>query len=120
MIVDDEADVLVFLSYNFKNAGYMTFTAEDGVEGLKKIREVKPDLVISDIRMPHMDGIELCKKMKSESETSDIPIVFLTADDDEYLALSAVMAGAEHYMTKPASVPALIKMANGLIASQNK
>lgn len=101
LIVDDEQDILEFLSYNFKREGYEVITSVNGKEGLSKAELILPDIIIADIRMPEMDGIEMCRRMRKTNALKDVPVLFLTADDDEYLALSAHHSGGTQYLNKP-------------------
>ncbi len=79
LLVDDEGDILEFLSYNLKKNGYIVHTASDGEEGIRKALKVKPDLIILDVMMPKMDGIETCEQMRSIDEIGNPIIIFLTA-----------------------------------------
>ena len=101
LIVDDDPDVVEILSYNLLKQKYEVFKATNGNEGLVAVMESSPDLIILDIRMPEMNGIEMCREMKRSEIYSKIPVLFLTADTDEYTMLSAIEAGGDHFITKP-------------------
>lgn len=100
VLVDDEEDVLEFMSYQLKKLNYDVYTQSNGMEALLLIEEIHPQLIISDMRMPLMSGIELCKEIKKNEELKHIPFLFLTADENEYAALLAHESGAEGYLTK--------------------
>lgn len=100
LIVDDEDDILEILGYNIEKRGYEVLKAKNGIEGIEKARKYKPHLIISDIRMPEMNGIQMCRELRVDFGL-EIPVVFLTADPDEYVAIAALSAGGSHYLTKP-------------------
>jgi two-component system, OmpR family, alkaline phosphatase synthesis response regulator PhoP len=101
LLVDDEPDILDFLRYNLQKEGYQVFTANDGVEGLKAAEVARPDLVILDIMMPRMDGVELCRELRNRPEFANLLIVFLTARDEDYSQIAALDIGGDDYITKP-------------------
>lgn len=101
LIVDDEADILDLLEYNLQKEGYKVFRAMDGREALKVAKTHSPDLVLLDIMMPVMDGIETCRQMRLMPETEHAYIVFLTARAEEYSELAGFEAGADDYISKP-------------------
>ncbi|WP_044228815.1 hybrid sensor histidine kinase/response regulator transcription factor [Flammeovirga pacifica] len=103
LIVDDEQDILTFLQESFKNK-YEIFLASDGLEAYKKLKDISPQLVISDVMMPDMDGYELCDKIKSDSDTSHIPVILLTALDQNSQKIDGIEVGADDYITKPFSI----------------
>src|SRR3990172_5332049 len=104
LIVDDEKDILEFLSYNLKREGFEVATSLNGKDGLSKAIQISPDAIIADIRMPEMDGIEMCRRIRKTETLKDVPILFLTADNDEYLALSAHHSGGTQYLNKPIKI----------------
>lgn len=115
LIVDDEPDILEFISYNLKKQGREVFTANNGELGLQSALNNKPDLIISDILMPVMNGIVMCRKMREKIELSETPFIFLSATNDDYQVLSAMDAGAAHYVSKPISILALLNMVKELL-----
>lgn len=115
LVVDDEPDVVEILSYNLARQNYQVFKAYNGSDGLKVAHEVLPDLVIMDIRMPGINGIETCRQMKQDAETKSIPVLFLTADGDEYTTMNAIEAGGDHFITKPIRPQILMGMIAELI-----
>lgn len=101
LVVDDEPDILEFLRYNLVKEGYEVSTANHGEEGIKKAQEVKPDLIILDIMMPRMDGVEVCRHLRAMPEFSRTAIVFLTAREEDYSQIAALDVGGDDYITKP-------------------
>jgi two-component system, OmpR family, alkaline phosphatase synthesis response regulator PhoP len=108
LVVDDEQDLLDLIEYNLKKEGFKVLRAENGKEGMKVAKEIKPDLVLLDIMMPKMDGLEMCEKMREDQETSKIPIIFLTARGDEKTEIEGLNRGADDYITKPISTKKLL------------
>jgi two-component system phosphate regulon response regulator PhoB len=101
LIVDDEEDVLELVRYNLDKNGYKVETAVTGEEALTKARAKLPDLVILDLMLPGIDGLEVCKKLKSDSKTEHIPIIMLTAKGEESDIVTGLELGADDYVTKP-------------------
>ncbi len=103
LVVDDEPDALELLDFNLSNAGFDVVTAEDGAEALRKVRETNPTLVILDLMMPEIDGLEVCKILRRNPATSGIPILMLTAKAAEIDRVLGLELGADDYVTKPFS-----------------
>ena len=101
MLIDDENDILEFLSYNLKKEGYIISTASNGKEGLKIANKFRPDLIIVDIMMPILDGIEFCSLLRADSKNENIIIVFLTARNEDYTQIVALDSGADDFIAKP-------------------
>lgn len=101
LLVDDEPDILEILEYNLRKEGYDVATAENGEEGLKRANEFKPDLIILDIMMPIMDGVEVCRQLRSNKEFDSTIITFLTAREEDYSQIAALDTGGDDYITKP-------------------
>ncbi|GIV29331.1 MAG: DNA-binding response regulator [Bacteroidia bacterium] len=101
LIADDEEDILQFLSYNLKKEGYEVITATNGAEAISIAEKEKPDLIVLDIMMPVMDGMEACKELRQLPETKDKLIVFLTARSEDYSQIAGFENGADDYVTKP-------------------
>ena len=108
LIVDDEADIIEFLSYNLKKEGYLIETAVDGNDGYNKSVAFKPDLILLDIMMPNMDGIELCGKLREEEVFNDTIIAFLTARGESFTHVAALDTGGDDFITKPIK-PSVLK-----------
>ncbi len=101
LIVDDEPDIIEFLSYNLKKESYKVFSANNGLKGIEVASDVKPDLIILDIMMPKMDGIEVCKQLRSNPEFANTVIVFLTAREEDFTQIAALEAGGDDFVNKP-------------------
>lgn len=101
LIVDDEPDILDFLSYNLVKEGYEVFTASNGQEGIKVAEREQPRLIILDIMMPKMDGVEVCRQLRSKPEFEHTIITFLTAREEDYSQIAALDVGGDDYITKP-------------------
>ena len=101
LLVDDEPDILEFLGYNLRKEGYTVHTAENGKEAIIKASKTLPHLIILDVMMPEMDGIETCLEIKKNPKLANTLIVFLTARGEDYSQLAGFEAGADDYITKP-------------------
>jgi len=101
LLVDDELDILEIIGYNLSAEGYNVLTAQNGVEAIKKAKKHKPELIILDVMMPQMDGIEACEKLRLIPELSETVITFLTARGEDYSQVAGFEAGADDYITKP-------------------
>ncbi|MCM8831706.1 MAG: response regulator transcription factor [Candidatus Omnitrophica bacterium] len=108
LIVDDEENIVKLLDFNLKKAGYQTIIAYNGKEALTRIYEQKPDLIILDLMLPILDGFEICKILKKDQKTSHIPIIILTAKNEEVDKLLGFELDADDYITKPFSIKELI------------
>jgi DNA-binding response OmpR family regulator len=103
LIIEDESDVADLLALSFRKAGFKTTSAADGATGLQKAREERPDFIILDLMLPKMSGLEVCKILKSDAGTSNIPILMLTAKAEEIDRIVGLEFGADDYVTKPFS-----------------
>src|SRR5690606_40544075 len=101
LLVDDEPDILEFLSYNLIKEGYEVSTSTNGSEGVKTAKIETPDIILLDIMMPEMDGIEACTEIRKLETLKKTIIVFLTARTEEFSQLAGYEAGADDYITKP-------------------
>lgn len=115
LIVDDEEDVLELVRYNLDKNGYKLDTAASGEEALAKARAKMPDLIILDLMLPGIDGLEVCKKLKSDSKTQNIPVIMLTAKSEESDIITGLELGADDYVTKPFSPKVLIARVRRLL-----
>lgn len=107
-VVDDEPDILELVSLHLKKAGFITEEFEEGKSFLDFIKKKKPDLVILDLMLPDIDGLEICKRLKSDNEFSSIPIIMLTAKGEETDKIVGLELGADDYVTKPFSPKELV------------
>ena len=115
LIVDDEEDVLELVRYNLERNGYHIETATSGEQALAKTKKRLPDLIILDLMLPGIDGLEVCKTLKSEVKTEGIPIVMLTAKGEEADIVTGLELGADDYVTKPFSPKILIARVRRLL-----
>lgn len=119
LIVDDEDDIIEFLKYLLIKENYIIETAKNGIEAIKKTSIFKPDLILMDVMMPQMDGIEACRQIKAKQGFEKTTVVFLTARSEEYSEIAGFEAGAEDYIFKPIKPRALISRL-GVILKRNK
>ncbi len=115
LVVDDEPDILEILSYNLRKEGFTVQTANNGEEGLKSAQQMSPDLIILDIMMPQMDGIELCRQLRSTPSFDDTLIAFLTAKEEDYSQIAALDFGGDDYITKPIKPKVLMSRVKALL-----
>ena len=120
LLVDDEPDILEIISYNLKSNGFEVFTALNGVKALKKAKSILPDLIILDVMMPQMDGIETCEEIRKIPELNDTIITFLTARSEDYSQLAGFDAGADDYINKPIKPKLLVGKVKSLLRRLNK
>jgi len=114
LVVDDEPAILELLAYNFSKKGAQVSLAKNGVEGLEKAERELPQVIVLDIMMPVMSGIEMCKALKADPVLKNIPVLFLSASNDDTLILSAMTAGGDHFVSKPIKISLLFEIVSGL------
>lgn len=115
LCVDDEPDILEILKYNLSNVGYNIYLANDGLSAIKKAKEIIPNLIIMDVMMPKMDGIQACENLRANEKFNDTIIMFLTARGEDFSHIAAYEAGADDYVTKPVKPKILISKVKGLL-----
>jgi len=115
LLVDDELDILEIIEYNLSAQGYHVITAENGVAAISKAKKYKPKLIILDVMMPEMDGIEACEKLRKIPELSETVITFLTARGEDYSQVAGFDAGADDYITKPIKPKVLVSKVKSLL-----
>jgi two-component system alkaline phosphatase synthesis response regulator PhoP len=120
LCVDDEPDILEILKYNLSNEGYNVSTAADGKSAIEIAYNISPNLIIMDVMMPNMDGIEACEKLRSDEKFNDTIIMFLTARGEDYSHVAAYDAGADDYVTKPVKPKVLVSKVKGLLRRLKK
>jgi two-component system phosphate regulon response regulator PhoB len=116
LIVDDEPDAVELVAYNLKQAGFQVVTAADGASALDKVHKHQPDLIVLDVMMPELDGLEVCKMLRKDSTTAGIPILMLTAKAAEVDRILGLELGADDYVTKPFSPRELVLRVRKLLA----
>ncbi len=115
LLVDDEPDILEIVGYNLSNEGYQVITAENGAEAVKKANKELPQLIILDVMMPEMDGIEACELIRKNQDLKDVVITFLTARGEDYSQVAGFDAGADDYITKPIKPKVLVSKVKALL-----
>lgn len=115
LLVDDEPDILEIVGYNLKSEGYQVFIADNGVEAVKLAKKVTPHLILLDIMMPQMDGIEACEKIRNIKSLENVIISFLTARGEDYSQMAGFDAGADDYITKPIKPKVLVSKIKSLL-----
>lgn len=115
LLVDDEPDILEIVAYNLSNEGYKIITAQNGLEGLQKAKKERPHLIILDVMMPEMDGIEACEQIRKIPDLNDSIITFLTARGEDYSQMAGFDAGADDYITKPIKPKLLVSKVKALL-----
>jgi two-component system alkaline phosphatase synthesis response regulator PhoP len=120
LVVDDEEDLLSLVEYNLGQEGFGVVLARDGVEALEQAREHEPDLIILDIMMPKMNGIEVCEKLRKDAHLRTIPIMMLTARNEEDDKVQGLDVGADIYLGKPVSVSVIVSQTKALLRSTHR
>lgn len=115
LLVDDEPDILEIVGYNLKNEGYQIFTAKNGIEAVKIAKKITPHLIILDIMMPEMDGIDACEKIRNTKGLENVLITFFTARGEDYSQVAGYNVGADDYITKPIKPKVLISKIKALL-----
>ncbi|HEY4539624.1 MAG TPA: response regulator transcription factor [Faecalibacter sp.] len=119
LLVDDEPDILEFIGYNLKKEGFEIETASNGIEGLKMAKIFKPNLILLDVMMPLMDGMEMCTELRKLDSFKDTLVVFLSARAEDFSQLAGYEAGANDYILKPIKPKVLISKLNALLKLKN-
>ena len=115
LLVDDEQDILDFLSYNLEKEGYWVDTATNGKEAIAKAKKNIPDLIVLDVMMPGMDGIETCRELRNSDSLKNVLIAFLTARNEDYSQIAGFDVGADDYITKPIKPRVLVSRIKALL-----
>ena len=115
LVVDDEPDILEFIEYNLKKEGFQVATANNGKQAIEEAHRVKPQLIILDIMMPEMDGVEVCRQLRSEDIFEQTIIAFLSARDEDYSQIAALDVGGDDYITKPIRPRLLVSRVKALL-----
>ena len=115
LLVDDEPDIIEIIRFNLEQQGYQISSASDGLEAIKVAEKELPHLIIMDVMMPNLDGIEACERLRKDERFADTIIMFLTARGEDYSYVAAFEAGADDYVTKPIKPKVLISKVKGLL-----
>jgi len=119
LLVDDDSDIIEIVSYNLKKEGYNVVIASNGIEGVERAKKHLPQLIVLDVMMPEMDGIEACENIRSIPELENVLITFLTARGEDYSQLAGYDAGADDFITKPIKPRVLVSKINALLRRIN-
>jgi two-component system alkaline phosphatase synthesis response regulator PhoP len=120
LVVDDEQDILELLSYTLEKEGFNVLTASNGTKALEILENVRPDLVILDVMMPEMDGVETCRLIREDKRNSDVIIAFLSARGEDYSQIAGFEAGADDYINKPIKPRVLATRVQALLRRKNR
>ncbi len=120
LIIDDEDDIRDILKYNLEKEGFKIDVASNGEEGLQKIKSINPDLVILDVMMPGMDGIEVCEAIRADIKFNQLLVCLLTARNEDYSQIAGLNAGADDYVAKPIKPKVLVSRINALLRRKGK
>ncbi len=112
LIVEDDTDLLEMLRLSFKGAGFSIATATNGIEALKKVRSLRPDLVVLDLVLPELDGFAVCEILRKDGATSTVPVIMLTGLSSEFTRFAGLESGATDYVTKPVTPTELVSKVN--------
>lgn len=115
LLVDDDKDILEILCYNLRKEGFEVEKATDGISALKKAKKFIPDLIILDVMMPNMDGMETCEKLREITDLNDVIITFFTARSEDYSQIAGLDAGADDYISKPIRPKVLVSKVKSLL-----
>lgn len=119
LLVDDDEDILEFIGYNLNKEGYQVFTASNGNEAIEIAKKEIPDLIILDVMMPGMDGVETCIQIKEDEKLNHAVVVFLTARNEDYSQIAGLEAGADDYIAKPVKPRVLVAKIKALLRRQS-
>jgi len=120
LVIDDQANIIEFIKLGLKYEGFLVESATDGPQGLAAAQRGNPDLIILDIMLPGIDGLEVCRQLRANPTTRDIPIMMLTAKDDVHDRIAGLDTGADDYLTKPFSFEELVARIRAILRRQNR
>lgn len=119
LVVDDEQDILELIRYSLAKEGFEVHIAANGAQAVEQAKKVKPEIIIMDVMMPVMDGMEACRQLKEIPETKNIPVIFLTARSEEFAELAGFEAGADDYIAKPVRNRVLLSRVKAILRRRN-
>jgi two-component system, OmpR family, response regulator MprA len=120
LVIDDEENIIEFIKLGLKYEGFFVEAAADGQQGLAAAQRINPDLIILDLMLPGMDGLEVCRRLRANPTTQDVPILMLTAKDDVRDRITGLDTGADDYLTKPFSFEELVARMRAILRRQNR
>ncbi len=115
LVIDDEPDILEFISYNLKKEGFKVKVADNGIHGLEAVEKSPPDLILLDIMMPEMDGVEFCRRLRSQKKNDKIIIAFLSARNEDFTQIAALDTGGDDFINKPIRPRVLVSRIKALL-----
>jgi len=115
LVVEDDTEMVDLLRFNLQKAGFAIATAADGIEALKKVRSLAPDLILLDLMLPELDGFSVCEILRQDPDTASIPIIMLTALSNELARMTGLASGANDYFSKPFSPRQLVSRVKDLL-----
>ena len=115
LLVEDDPSAIRLVSYTLEQEGYEVLTASNGLEGLKKAQEEKPDLLVLDVMLPGLDGFEVCRRLRADGETALLPVLMLSAKAQEIDKTTGMKMGADDYLPKPADPAEIVARVAGLL-----
>ena len=118
LVVEDDPISLRLIQYTLQHEGYQVLSAPNGLDGMRKVQEEEPDLVILDVMLPGIDGFEVCYRLRAEPQTAQLPILMLSAKAQEMDKTTGLKVGADDYLTKPASPSEIVKRVETLLAQR--
>ena len=119
LVVDDEQDILELIRHSLAKEGFEVHVAANGAQAIEQARKVKPEIIIMDVMMPVMDGMEACRQLKDNPDTKNIPVIFLTARSEEFAELAGFEAGADDYIAKPVRNRVLLSRVKAILRRGN-
>ena len=120
LVIDDEEDILDLVEYNLKQHGYKVSCISTGEEVLETVHSFKPDLILLDLMLPGVDGFDVCKDLKSQPDTKDIPVIMLTAKSEDIDVVTGLELGADDYITKPFSPRVLVARVRAILRKKKQ
>jgi two-component system phosphate regulon response regulator PhoB len=120
LVIEDEEDILALLQYNLAREGYLVSSAASGEAGLQAARAERPDLVLLDLMLPGMDGLEVCRRLRLDEQTREVPVVMLTAKGEEADVVAGLELGADDYVTKPFSPRVLVSRLRAVLRRRQR
>ena len=120
LVVEDDPAAIRFISYALEIEGYEVLTASNGLEGLKKVQEEEPDLLVLDVMLPGLDGFQVCRRLRAEPQTAHLPILMLSAKAQEVDKTTGLKVGADEYLAKPVDPLELVSQVGSLLAQKGK
>jgi len=120
LVIEDDPATLRLVDYTLRHEGYQVFTASNGLEGIRKVHDEAPDLIILDVMLPGMDGFEICHRLRSEPDTAQLPIIMCSAKAQEIDKDTGLKVGADDYLSKPAAPADIVSHVESLLVKKKQ